>query len=203
MNRSRLLPLTAAAAALFLLGGCVSTAPAQSNPPHTAKAPKRSSAETSDTESPTPLRSPESAPSQSALMICGSETQANIAQILSLATPPLPVTRWADQVFTCTYPLAEGPLILSVTESTDPAGARAHFTARQDSTSGAQTIDGLANLGLSAYQTTDGLVSFVKDNMTLEVDATQAGIGQSAGSPSRTHVAYQIATAILACWTGK
>ncbi|GAB3799558.1 hypothetical protein GCM10028798_12920 [Humibacter antri] len=132
-------------------------------------------------------------------MICTQETQGNIAKILSIAHPTPPQSSWTNGLYTCIYHVNGKALRLSVQQSTDDAAARAYFATKQKSAPTAQTIDGLASLGLPAYLTPDGKASFVKDNMTLLVDASHLPAARP-GRPTRTHIAYQIATAILACW---
>jgi hypothetical protein len=185
-----LLTVVLTSVALLFAGCAAATVAAPPSAPNTA--------ERSTSEATTPAKATESTPSQAALMICAEETRNNIAKILSLAHPSQPEARWADGLYTCTYHVPTGTLRLSVKQSTDPAAARSYFTAQQNSVGKAQTIEGLANLGLPAYQTPDGNVSFVKDNMTLHVDASQL---VADSPPTRTHLAYQIATVILGCWS--
>jgi len=64
-----------------------------------------------------------------------------------------------------------------------------------------QPIEGLANLGFPAYESADGLVVFLKDNMTLQVDARQLTDKIGPHDVTRTAFSYEIATTILACWT--
>ena len=133
-------------------------------------------------------------------MICAEETQGNVAKILSVEHPSTPVDHWANDLYTCTYQVPSGTLRLSVKQSADDTAARAYFDAQQKAAGNPETIQGLANLGLPAYQTPDGKVSFVKDNMTLLVDGSQLS-SDDPSTPSRTHLAYQVATAILGCWS--
>lgn len=88
-------------------------------------------------------------------------------------------------------------------ESSDAASARGYFDAMQGKLAPTQPIEGLPNLGLPAYETADGLVVFVKDNMTLQVDATMLTDKIGPHGVTRTAFSYEIATAILGCWTGK
>lgn len=142
------------------------------------------------------------APSASALMICTAETKDNVTKILGLGSAPHTVHQWSDRLYTCTYHLADGTLALSVKESPDVASARAYFDALQDKIGSTQPIEGLANLGLPAYESRDGAVVFVKDNMTLNVDARNLAVEVGPYAVSRTDFAYQLATAVLGCWSG-
>jgi hypothetical protein len=134
-------------------------------------------------------------------MICSQETQRNIAKILAISNPSPPAPSWANDRYTCTYTVPGGTLRLSVQQSNDDAAARSYFTAQQKTAPGAEAVQGLPSLGLPSYLTPDGKASFVKDNMTLLVDASHLP-ATKPGQPTKTHLAYQIATAILACWNG-
>lgn len=152
------------------------------------------------TESSAPAEGSERGPSDAAAMICGKQTKDNISAILDLEAAPHTVTNWADKVFTCTYHLAEGPLVISVKESADPKSARNYFDALKSEVGDSTPIKGLANLGFPAYQTEDGSVVFLKDNMTLHVNATDLPSVVGPDSIAPTSFAYQTATTILACW---
>lgn len=79
----------------------------------------------------------------------------------------------------------------------------AHFQSERISSTDAAPIKGVYSLGLPAYETKAGIVSFVKDGKTLEVDASGLG-GERLGvenSKTRSEVAYAVATSVLACWT--
>jgi len=142
-------------------------------------------------------------PSKSAQMICGSETRASVATLMALATPPQAKATWADHVYTCTYQLPVGPLVLSVKELPDVPAARRYFDAMRARLGRTKPLTGLAGLGLPAYENTTGTVVFLKDNMTLQVNATALPrqVGPQRSSPAE--LAYTVATDVLACWTGK
>ncbi|MBT2504171.1 hypothetical protein [Curtobacterium sp. ISL-83] len=132
-------------------------------------------------------------------MGCSAETQGNIAKIFSIAHPRPPQAKWADNIYTCTYHVPTGILRISVKQSSTDAAALSYFSSAQQHAAGARPVTGLANLGLPAYETADGQASFVKDNMTLLVDATHLA-APAAGAPSKSSIAFEIATAVLACW---
>jgi hypothetical protein len=142
-------------------------------------------------------------PSKSAQMICGTETRANIATLLALTSPPAAKATWADHIYTCTYQLAVGALVLSVTESADLPKARIYFDALRVHLGNTKPLAGMASLGFPAYETTTGTVVFLKDNKTLEVNASAlpARVGPEGSSPA--DFAYTIATDVLACWSDK
>jgi hypothetical protein len=141
-------------------------------------------------------------PSDSAKMICAPETQHNLAMLLGLHAPPHSVASWEDHVYTCTYHLAQGPLVLSVTESASDAAARRYFSSLQAGNGQAHALRGLESLGLPAFETSDGTVAFVKDNMTLQVDATRLPPQVGAKRSTPTSLAYTLATDVLGCWNG-
>ena len=142
-------------------------------------------------------------PSASAQMICGTETRDNISRALALAAPPHSVDSWNNRRYTCRYHLTGGEFVISVEESSDAASARSYFDTMQGKLAAAQPIEGLANLGFPAYETADGLVVFLKDYMTLQVDARMLTDKIGPHGVTRTAFSYEIATAILGCWTGK
>ena len=137
---------------------------------------------------------------EEALMVCGPEIQESIKTILRLPSNPPGASTWKDQLFECTYVLAAGKLVLRVKESADGAAARTYFDSRRAAAKNTSTLTGIAALGLPAYQTSAGVASFVKDSMTLEVDAT--GLTPTVGpeGTTRGQFAYTIATNVLACW---
>lgn len=139
-------------------------------------------------------------PPPTASMVCGPEIQGSLQTLLALPGRPTGTSTWVDGLFTCTYALPQGQLVLSVQQSADPAAAKAHFAALRSHTPTSTALTGLSSLGLPAFQSASGIVSFVKDNLTLEVDAT--GLTATVG-PQRTprgDFAYTLATDVLACW---
>lgn len=144
----------------------------------------------------------EKAPEE-ALMVCGPEIQESIKTILRLPSNPPGASTWKDQLFECTYVLDAGNLVLRVKESADGAAARTYFDSRRAAAENTSTLKGIASLGLPAYQTSSGIASFVKDNMTLEVDATGMTPTVGAEGTTRVQFAYTIATNVLACWKEK
>ncbi|WP_125610715.1 hypothetical protein [Specibacter cremeus] len=140
-------------------------------------------------------------PSDAARMICANETILNIKKILGLAATPVPDSAWNDQLYTCTYRLPYGSLVLSVKQSAGDALARSYFERLRAAATTGQAIEGMANLGLPAFKTGTS-VSFVKDNMTLLVDAGHLPASVGPHEVSRSALAYEVATAVLACWQG-
>lgn len=142
-------------------------------------------------------------PSESARMICSSEIRRDVATALALPAPPSPSATWADHLYTCTYHLPSGPLVLAVKELKDVPTAHSYFDQMEQRLGPNQPIAGLDSLGLPGYQTASGTVIFLKDDKTLAVDATSLASPVGPAHISRSDFAYQIATDILGCWTGK
>jgi hypothetical protein len=170
----------------LLLAGC---AGADATPRAEAAAPS-SAQPSADVQAP---------PSQTAAMVCGDDVVGDVSRALSLTAPPATSSTWADQLFTCTYSLPMGPLVLSVKESPDPATAVAYYEARRAELG--ETAPA-AGLGERAYATPTGTVVVIKDAMTLTVDAT--GLPEVFGdnSQQRSAFAYEAASIVLGCWTG-
>lgn len=133
-------------------------------------------------------------------MVCGDETRTNIVKALSLPSEPPTTDSWADRLYSCTYTLPSGHLVLSVKETSDPESARTFLDGLQHQAPGAVPIEGLANLGFPAFQTPTSAV-FTKDNFVLTVDAAALPSTLGPHAVSRDAFAYQVATAVLACWS--
>jgi hypothetical protein len=171
----------------LLLGGCagadVTTEP--------AAAPSSAAAAASPAE--------QGAPSDTAAMVCGQDVVGDVARALSLPTPPATTSTWADPLYTCTYRLPMGPLVLSVEESPGPAEAARFFDEERRRLGEPAPAPGL---GERAYATPTGTVVVSKDAMTLTVDAT--GLPEVFGDDGqrRSDFAYEVASVVLGCWTG-
>ena len=111
-------------------------------------------------------------PSKPALMLCGPDLRLVVEKTLALPELPTPSASWVNQLYTCTYHLSGGPLVLTVKELPDPATAQQYFIGLRQHMVQPQPIDGLANFGLPGYKSTNGVVIFTKDSMTLQVDAS-------------------------------
>ena len=139
-------------------------------------------------------------PSEAALMVCGDQPMDRLTAILDLEQDPHTINDWANSTFTCTYHLDEGDLVISVKEAKNQATALTYFEAMQALAEDATPIEGLANLGFPAYETTDGSAVFQKDNFILHVDATDLPATLGPDNITRNALAYQLSTTILACW---
>jgi hypothetical protein len=142
-------------------------------------------------------------PSASAQMVCGPEIRADIVTILALRPAPTRTTTWTDHLYTCTYHLPGGPLVLSVKESPDVTSANAYFTALRQRLGITHPLVGLAGLGNAGYDTSDGTVVVRKDDKVLKVDATGLPLKIGQHQQSRADLAYEVASDILGCWSGQ
>ena len=189
--------VAAAVLSIMLLAGCANGP----SSPHSGGAAAEAGGTQSETPSPAAVAAAaEGSPSAAAKMVCGDETRANITRILSLPASPPTSDSWAEKLYTCTYSLPSGPLVLSVRETADPAAARARFDSLQRQPT-ARPIEGMTNLGLPGFETTAGSVVFAKDNFVLTVDATALPPTLGPHSVSRNAFAYETATGVLACWS--
>lgn len=141
-----------------------------------------------------------SEPSAAASMVCADEAKQTVKDVLGLATIPETADKFDGTTFSCTYPLAQGNFIMTVTETPSDADATALAKKMADELQ-APRIEGLENLGLPGYQSPKGDVVFAKDNMTLHVDATSLPGALGPHKVKATDFAYQLATTILGCWT--
>jgi hypothetical protein len=188
----------------LLLTGCGTAGDASSRDTPSTKT--STTAPTSSTPGSTPTDAGAvfgpAAPSKSALMICGNEIRGAVATILALHTPAPARASWVSHTYTCAYQLPVGPLVLSVKDSQDVPAARQYFKTLGEHLGPTKTLTGQAALGLSGYETSTGTVVFLKDNRTLIVDATRLPLRVGPQKTSRTTLAYQIAAAVMECWTG-
>jgi hypothetical protein len=142
-------------------------------------------------------------PSASAQLVCGSEIKGDVATILALHPAPATTTTWANHLYTCTYHLSGGPLVLSVQESADVPSANTYFVALREHLGTTHPLVGIAGLGNPGYDTPGGVVVVLKDDKTLKVDAT--GLPPTSGphQQSRADLAYEVASDVLGCWSGQ
>ncbi|MEP7018492.1 MAG: hypothetical protein ABI899_10795, partial [Actinomycetota bacterium] len=199
--------LTGCAAASASAGDATPTtsmSPGESMSPGMSMAPGESMAGMTATSPVPAARSNVTAsrPSASAAMICGPETVKNVTTLMGMRTPAPATATWADHLYTCTYRLPGGPLVLSVKESSNATTARSYFDMLRARLGKTVPVTGLAGLGLPAYEKDNGTVVFLKDNMTLQVNATALPPRVGPQNTSPADLAYTVATDILACWSG-
>jgi hypothetical protein len=137
-------------------------------------------------------------PSIIALMVCRSEAQHDIAEVLGVKAKVSDKT-WVDHKYSCNYGYPTGSFKLSVKELSSWSQTLAYFHGL-----GAQLGDTqkLGNLGQGAFRTSGGDVVVRKDWKVLVVDVS--GLPPHFGVPptSATDVAFTVADVILGCWAG-
>jgi hypothetical protein len=195
----------ALAAVAVLLTGCAS---AQSDSPSHPPSPAMEQmtpgmvmpdGSTMGAPAPSATAAGSSGPSAAAQMICSADIRSAITTVLKLPSAPVARSSWVNHVYTCTYQLPMGELVLSVTESGTEASANAYLEGLRQRL-GAQPLIGLTPL---AYGTGDGVVVLVKDTDTLRVDASRLPRQFGDQGQKRADFAYELASDILGCWTGE
>ncbi|MGX7678965.1 hypothetical protein ACSMXN_08700 [Jatrophihabitans sp. DSM 45814] len=138
-------------------------------------------------------------PSKTALQICGDDLGGQVKQVLKLSAPATTQSTFIDNLYTCTYDLPMGPLVLSVQHSETDAVANSYFETLRTKLAPTTTLIGL---GERAYGTPAGVAVVIKDNETLQVNATGLPVVFGSEKQKRTDLAYEIASDVLGCWTG-
>lgn len=198
-------------ALLFLVTGCASAhqatqAGSAQSPATSQSMPGMSTGQTSMTPGETmagmtaaPASGAAGAPSATAKMVCGDDIRAQVTQVLQLKMPAITHSTWTNQLFSCTYALPMGPMVLSVEQSSTNAEAAKYFAALRPSLGKTETVPGL---GERAYGTGTGIILVIKDNMTLKVDTTALPEVFGSNQQRRSDLAYEVASDVLGCWTG-
>jgi hypothetical protein len=181
-------------AATVLLAGC-----GASHPGATAATPSMAGMSVSEGQGTAATSSPGGRPPETALMVCSEDISSKVVQVLQLPTPPHTVSTWADSVYTCTYHLPMGPMVLSVQVVATKAAAGAAFDV--DRTRLGST-EPLAGLGERAVRSPTGVAVVLKDSEVLTVDATALPAVFGSNDQRRTDLAVEIASDVLGCWTG-
>lgn len=134
-------------------------------------------------------------------MVCDHEIHLAIARTFEQPSLALGVSTYEDRLFTCTYALPGGPLVLSVKDSPPGPSGRTYFKALHADDGMPRLLTGLEAFGLPSYETKDGRVVFLKDGKTLAVDAGALPEVAGPNGESRTDVAYAIAADVIGCWS--
>jgi hypothetical protein len=140
-----------------------------------------------------------SEPSEAAKMICSDDIRGQVRTVLGLTAPAPVRSSWQNLLYTCTYTLPMGTMVLSVQESASKPAAADYFRSLR---SRLGSTEPLLGLGEQAYATKTGIAVVLKDNMTLRVDTTDLPAVFGSQQQRRTDLAYEIASAVLGCWTG-
>lgn len=195
--------LGAIAIASLLMTGCTATATETLESPGAGTShvmPDGTAMSGSEHEGHAELQN-EDGPSEAAQMICAGQVVTAVAGVLELESEVAPSSSWEKPTFTCTYEVDGNPLVLSVHDATNEAEGHEHFTALQKNLGNAESIDGMAGLGMPSFSNGEGIVAFVRDGKTLLVDATALPSGLGADrTTTRSEAAYALASAILVCW---
>jgi hypothetical protein len=138
-------------------------------------------------------------PPAAAQMVCSEEIRGEVADALNLLSIPAPTSEWADHVYTCTYALPTGHLVLSVTVTPSDSAAGDQLETLRGRLPGAVAEPGL---GEQAFGSPAGTVVSRKDNLVLTVDAT--GLPDDLGTTheSRLDFARVVTAGVFNCWTG-
>ncbi|WP_152648261.1 hypothetical protein [Streptacidiphilus anmyonensis] len=202
---SRLRMLASAAALAALAGGCASAtavtaattgaAASTSAPP-----PSPGTSVPPGTRMPNPGQA--GTPSTTARMVCSPEIRNDVTRILAPPKAPTTTSTWTDHLYTCTYHLPTGHLVLTVKESPDAASANAYFASLRSHLGPTTPLTVAQALGNPGYESAGGTVVVLKDGMTLRVDATGMTAASGPHHLSRADLAYEIASDILGCWNG-
>jgi len=134
-------------------------------------------------------------------MVCGAEIRRAVSQTFEQPTISAGTSTWSGRLFTCTYQLADGPLVVSVKDSLEGPSGRAYFTALRAFDGAPPLLKGLEAFGLPSYETANGRVVFLKDGKTLVVDAGALPATAGPNGESRADVAYAIAADVVGCWS--
>ncbi|HEV2886733.1 MAG TPA: hypothetical protein VGX49_07480 [Jatrophihabitans sp.] len=141
----------------------------------------------------------DSEPSEAAKMVCSDDIRDQVRTVLKLTAPAPVRSSWQDQLYTCTYTLPMGRMVLSVKQSGSKPAARDYFEALRTDLGSTEPLLGL---GEQAYATRTGVAVVLKDDMTLRVDTTGLPAVFGPEQQRRTDLAYEIASDVLGCWTG-
>ena len=199
--------MAAVAATAALVAGCGTTA---QHGDHPAKDPAKDLASMSGMEGTSGMDlagmhmragSAKGRPSAAAAMICTGETGAAVKRTFQLGAVPHKQQMWMPSVYGCTWTLPHSTLDLAVDDATDPAKGRMRFAQLKAATPGAQKVGGMASFGFPAFQSSSGMVVFLKDGKVLSVDARHVSDQDLPKGFSREDVAYGVASAVIACWS--
>lgn len=141
----------------------------------------------------------QSMPTSTALMICGDDIKGKVKEVVKLSSEPRTSSSFAHQIYTCSYQLPVGPLVLSVQHSDTKVAATTYYNEVRAELGRTAPLDGL---GDEAYGAATGVTVVMKDNETLVVDARGVPAVFGADGQKRTDFANEIASDVLGCWTG-
>jgi hypothetical protein len=138
-----------------------------------------------------------SQPSARSKMVCTGDVREEVQKVLKLSAPAPVSTSWQDQLFTCTYSLPMGKMVLSVKESATKAAAAGYFQALRTRSGNTTALQGVGEQG---FATKTGIAVVLKDSFTLQVDTTALPETFGPQQQRRTDLAYEMATVVMGCW---
>jgi hypothetical protein len=194
-RRAALLPLVAVP---LLLAGCGSGGSAASGT--TVATSSAAAASTEDRAAAEAAQFASNTPPEAARMVCEeAEVRGAVADALGLGAIPAPTAAWADHVYTCTYALPTGRLVLAVTVTPSTAAARDRLSQLRTRLGATVQEPGL---GQQAWSAPSGTVVAAKDNMVLTVDPSGLPDDIGATHEHRLDFARVMAAVVFNCWTG-
>lgn len=140
-------------------------------------------------------------PTQTARMVCSQEIHGDVQKTFALPSLGPATPSWKHRRYTCTYHLPGGPLVLAVQDSPTITTGDNYFRDQRRRDGNPPLLNGLAALGLPSYQTSSGVVAFIKDGKTLRVDATHLQPPPGPHEQSRSQLAYAVAADVIGCWS--
>ncbi len=138
-------------------------------------------------------------PTATALMVCSTDIRTKVQQVLRLSALPATTSSFAGGVYTCTYHLSVGEMVLSVQHSDNLAAANAYYEGLKPALGSTTPLLGL---GSKAYGSDRGVAVVMKDNETLVVDTRALPAVFGGDQQHRTDLANEVASDVLGCWTG-
>lgn len=142
------------------------------------------------------------APSAAAAMIRGPEVRRAVTAVLGLASAPTMTSVWSDRLFTCTYHLPTGRLVLSVMEPSDTAAADDYFAALRRRSGFTHSLTYARGHGNPGFESSGGAVVILTHGKVLRVDATAMPQVSGPNMIARADLAYRIAAGVLGRWSG-
>ena len=124
--------------------------------------------------------------------VCAPMVANGIIEFLGGPLPSPQQGAWAGHVYTCTYPLGGGQLVLTVTQLRTKAAATTAYNRLVRRTTRRTRLNGLGN---AAYQTPDGTLVARKDQFVLDADPTGAPPGVRPAD-----LAFAAVVAVMGCW---
>lgn len=136
-------------------------------------------------------------PSAFARSICEPKLRSDLTATLGFTTEVPATSTSGDHLYTCTYSLPTGQLVVSVKKLADSAAARKYFEGLRGHLDRPAEVVGLSSLGLPAFSTPAGQSVYLDGTEILEVDGS--GLPPTVGvyGETRNALAAQIAVRII------